>query len=280
MIFRTGKPKDAYEWEVDTRKYYQQHQSEFPTTQPAAAPTDTRMSLDTPAARPTTQPFAEVHDKIRDKLIDEATDKRMAQIQERITSVLAEDWVVYHNAVAASAAVKTGAATAPATGPANAPIAVPASSLGVPYNSVEYLQKLAEQIQSGYGVLPTIKSIADNWMTADDVAKVPGIAQATLIGTQPPFPAAQYLMGYSAAFLPADRRTDSNVLQEFEPSRPMQDGSGVVYIARVSGSAAIAQAGGAGRGRAAGSGGCDQQSRLRPRPGGCGEIARCGARPT
>ncbi len=214
-----GKPKDPYEWEVEAQKYYRQHQSEFPTTQPAAAPVDTRMSLDSPAPRPTTQPFSQVHDKIRNQLINEVTDKRMAQIQERVASVLAGDWVTYHNVV--------GASTQPTT--------APVSSLGVPYSSVDYLQKLAAQIQSGYGVLPMIQSIADNWLTGEDVAKIPGIGQAMLIGTEPPFPAPQYLMSYSASFLPPDRRGDTNVLQEFEPTRPMQDSSGVVYIARVSG---------------------------------------------
>ena len=116
-----GKTKDDYEWEVDAQKYYRQHQYEFPTTAPAEPKKDSAFSLDAPTGKPTTKPYAEVKSDIRKRLIDDATAKRVVQIQDHINGVLAKDWVAYHAAA--------NGATRPTT--------VPASSLGVPYDSVE-----------------------------------------------------------------------------------------------------------------------------------------------
>jgi hypothetical protein len=177
-----------------------------PSTAPAAQ-----------AASATTKPFADVRQQLIDRLIDEETDRKMAQIQDRIASMLASDWTAYHAAAAT---------TMPAT--------LPATSLGPPYNTVEYLQKLAMQIQSVYGVLPSVQSIADRFLTADDLARLPGIGQATREHPVQPLPMPLYIMTFTAPFVPEANRNHPDVLAEFEPTRVMHDAARNVYIARVS----------------------------------------------
>ncbi len=217
-----GKPKDPYEWEVEAQKYYRQNQTEFATTQPAQTTAATTAPATTTAAasQPAIKPFTAVRDEIRTKLIDAATDRRMAQIQEKITGTLATDFAAWNSAT-------KGGTTLPSN--------LPHSSLGVPYDSIDYLQKLAAQIQSTFGILPSTQSIANAWLTAEQLGALPGIGQAGLsggAGQSLPFP--HYIMGFTADFLPTEQRTESGVLQHFEPTRPMRDAAGVVYIARVS----------------------------------------------
>jgi hypothetical protein len=207
-----GKPKDPYEWEVEAQKYYRQHQTQYLTTRPAPTTASTRPE----PSVPTTKPFADVRQQIIDQLINEETDKKMAQIQERITGTLAGDWVAYQSATAT---------TMPST--------LPATTFGVPYNSVEYLQKVATFIQSTYGVLPAVQSIADHWLTIEDLARLPGISKATRSHPVQPMPMPIYLVSMSAAFVSEANRNHPDVIETFEPTRPMTDGD-TVYIARIS----------------------------------------------
>jgi hypothetical protein len=108
---------------------------------------------------------------------------------------------------------------------------VPPSSQGVPYASFEYLQKLAQQIQANksLGVLPTAVSIADKWMTLDDLNRLPGVGQAHLNGV----PMSSYVMSMTAPFVPDAQRKEGGWLRLMEPTRPMQDQNDSIYIVRV-----------------------------------------------
>ena len=216
--------KTPYQWDVEARKHYRQNQSQFraePTTQ-AAKPFD----LTAPASRPTTKPYEEVQQGIKDQLIKAETDKRMTAIRERLASTLGADWIAYRNAVGSSSAATTQPTTAATAG------ALPPSSQGVPYSSFEYLQKLAQQIQSieSLGVLPTAVSIADRWLTADELKKLAGIGQAHLNGV----PMSDYLMSMASPFIPETARKDGGWLRVMEPTRPMTDTNDSIYIVRIS----------------------------------------------
>jgi hypothetical protein len=206
--------KDAYTWEVESNKYYLQHPNEFanaPTSKPA------NFSLDAPASQPAIKPFAQVKDQIKNRLIDQEVTRKAQQVQERITSQLAADWTAYRAAA--------GTATQPTT--------APSTSLGVPYNSFDYLKKLQESVQKQTGVLPTVMNVGDNWQTQDDLAKLQGIGTATITSAARPMTMPVYVTMLTAPFLNAENRSQTGVLQLMEPTRPMNDSAETVYIARV-----------------------------------------------
>jgi hypothetical protein len=216
--------RTPYEWDVEARKYYRQNPVRFrndPTTQ-VAQPLDI-----TAGAKPATKPYDEVAQEAKDTLINDETTRRMNAIRDRLVSTLGSDWVAYRNAVNAAGA-GTPSATAPATSVAAD------SSQGVPYNTFEYLQKLAQQIQANkqLGVLPTAVSIADRWLTPTDINNVAGIGQATLDGA----PLGAYVATRTLPFIPEQLRKDqsSSWLHVMEPTRPLTDTSDSIYIARIS----------------------------------------------
>lgn len=217
--------RTPYEWEVEARKYYRQNQAQFqaePTTQPKQAFDLTAP----PSTQATTKPYDAVQQEIKEQLISEETERRMNAIRDRLVSTLAADWVAYRNAVGANAGATAQTATAPATA------AAPESSQGVPYASFEYLQKLAQQIQANkqFGVLPTAVSIADRWLTLDDLNKLPGVGQAHLNGV----PMGSYIMSTAAPFIPEAQRKEGGWLRVMEPTRPMVDPNDSIYIVRIS----------------------------------------------
>lgn len=218
--------RTPYEWEVEARKYYRQNQDEFKTdattqaTQPAQ-PSD----LTAASTRPTTKPYEDVQQTIKDQLIDAETERRMNAIRDRLVSTLATDWAAYRNAIGADAA-SAQTSTAPSVA------AAPPSSQGVPYPTFEYLQKLTKQIQASeqFGVLPTAVSIADRWLTFDDLNKLPGVGQAHLNGV----PMGSYVMSTALPFVPEAQREEGGWLRVMEPTRPMVDPNESIYIVRLS----------------------------------------------
>jgi hypothetical protein len=217
--------KSAYDWEVEARKHYIQNQAQFRNEAASTKPTQS-FDLATPATKPTTKPYEEVQKDIKDQLIEQETERRMQTIQDRLVSTLGADWVAYRNAVGATAEATTQASTAPANA------AAPQSSQGVSYASFEYLQKLAQQIQANkqLGVLPTAVSIADRWLTLDDLNKLPGVGQANLNGV----PMGSYVMSTALPFVPEAQRKEGGWLRVMEPTRPMVDANDSVYIVRLS----------------------------------------------
>jgi len=217
--------KTPYEWRVDAQKYYLQHQPEFQVEAPPGAKSATTAAAATrPTSGPTTQPFAAAEQHIKDQLIDAATDHTLGQIQDYLTTSMAGDYLAYHNAVG-NTATTTAGATQAASKPA------PLTSLGVPYDSVDYLKKLAAAVQQHFKVLPSVVSLQDNWLTAEDVAKLPGIGAARRADT---IPFAQYVMTQTAPFLPEANRNSINTLQVLQPAQPVTDANRAVYLARVS----------------------------------------------
>jgi hypothetical protein len=219
--------KDAYAWRVEAQKYYIQNPEKF---QAAATtePSNDAFSIGTGGVKKkaTTKPFEQAEPDIKKSLIDLETNRKLATILERINSTMAADYVTYSNAAAGAT---TTATTGPSATTAPAPINI-ASSLKAPYYSFEYLQKLAAAIQNEFKILPTVVSIADKWQTASDIQKLPGIGAVSLRS----LPFAEYATEMAAPFVPEQYRNKSEILKVLEPTPPMIDDNGSVYIARIS----------------------------------------------
>jgi hypothetical protein len=80
-------------------------------------------------------------------------------------------------------------------------------------------------------VLPTVETINDRYLTAEDLSKLPKIGESSAsdVGDL-----STYLMGRTFAFVSPEHREDSGVLHLFEPSKVLRDESDTDYIARVS----------------------------------------------
>jgi hypothetical protein len=209
--------KSEYEWEVEAQKYYLQNPQQFPTTrkaQPTTAATTHPTSQAAAAAEPTTRPFAEVKADARDRVINPEIDRRMVEIQNRITAIMQADYQKFRTAA--------GGATQPTTANVKAD-----SSLGVPYGSYEYMQKLAQTIQKEFKVLPTVAAFDDEWRSADQLAALPAIGASFDEQGQT---LAQYATEQSVPFLDPARKDDTAALAVFAPSHALRDHTNNVYI--------------------------------------------------
>lgn len=234
--------RSGYEWEVEAQKYYLQNQSQFPTTQKSAVEetpfilagpattSTTTASTTSPATNPaagnattqtaatvssTTRPFAEVKDDAKGRIIVPEVERKITEIRNRITAIMAADFQTFRNAA--------GSATQPAT--------ATASSQNAPYNSYAYLQNLAQTIQREFKVLPTVAAFDDVLRDAEALAVLERIGTATDAESNQPF--AEYVTTAAAPFLPADRRDDANALAVYAPSRPLRDLANNVYVFRL-----------------------------------------------
>lgn len=214
--------RSEYEWEVEAQKYYIQNQSEFPTTQgaqPTTAATQSATQSTTQsvaqAARPTTRPFEEVREEAKQRILVPEVERRAEQIQSRIAAIMAGDYQVFRNAA--------GGATQPTT--------APVSSQGVPYNSYEYLQRLAQTIQREFKVLPTVAAYDDQFRAQEELATLPQIGTAYVEETNRPF--AEYLTTAARPFLPEELQESREALAVWAPSRPLRDAANNGYLARL-----------------------------------------------
>jgi hypothetical protein len=245
--------KSAYDWEVASRIYYDEHQDEFvravpatqPTTQPATQPTTvattqptmqpsatapavatTQPATTQPAVAqgPTTRPFAEVKDEILDKLTAPEADKLSAEVVSAIKQRLDPAWQTYERGSSGSA---SGSAAAPATQPAamasTAPTTQPAG-----YDSYAFLETLALQIQGQYKLLPTVRQIGE-WEDAQQLAKEPGIGTSHT----PEFRAfPQYATEDAIAFNPTTQPS-AGMLHLYQPSEMLTDAQKSSYLFRL-----------------------------------------------
>ncbi len=89
--------------------------------------------------------------------MDEAEEKLLDGVRKRIFAVMQADWSAYR------------AAISPTTAPTSQPAAGPASIVGVPYGSAEYLPAVALLVQKEFGFLPPVnrhgKKLADRERT-------------------------------------------------------------------------------------------------------------------
>jgi hypothetical protein len=149
--------KSPYDWEVQARKYFLAHPEEFIAALPTSSPTT---NATTQPVGP--QPFAAVHDKILADIRKPLATTLMDQIQGYLSSTLNSDWQLYSQAAAA-----------PTPGPE------PVSSLGVPYTSFDYLNKLVEKVQTRFKVTITAAQTPGD-LSQDQIAALPSIGTTTV----------------------------------------------------------------------------------------------------
>lgn len=207
---RNKNDQTRYDWDVAAYRYYEANQSAYTTTQPSSQPSGTEV-------KKVVKPFKDVEDQARQGVLNDDTDKLTQSIHQRIISTMATDYLSWKNSADNHATSK----------------AEPTSSLGVPYDSYEYLKRLAQLIQQEYGVLPTVVSTGD-WQSAATLDSLPGIGVATVDSPDMgPAPFSMYAMNYDK-FLPEDQRDQGMVLSLFKPSEPLKNYDDDFYLFRIS----------------------------------------------
>lgn len=203
--------KTGYEWDVQAHKYYNSHLDEYKAAPPPPpATTQSAFSLDvnpptTAATAPTTRPFAEVRDQVITAIVEPMVDRLQRQIVTELTTKLNADYEAYRTAKATTAPGATTTRTS--------------------YDSFEYLQALARDVEARHKVTFTVASIADSFKDAKELRALPGVGQV------PSFP--DFVTTAAEAFVPADQKDQPGVLSPFEPSRPIQDESRNTYVFRI-----------------------------------------------
>src|SRR5262249_22528655 len=93
----------------------------------------------------------------------------------------------------------------------------------------EYLQRLAQQVQREFGVLPEVTQVAD--FKADrDLESLKGIGKARGPGGMP---FATYATWYAEPFVDASQKNAPVVLQIHQPSQPISNWDRDVFIFRI-----------------------------------------------
>ena len=196
--------KDDYQWELEANKYYFQNQKEF-------ARTDFTLTTQ-PSTQPTTRPFTDVREQVLDRVMTPQVNRLGDEIRRKIEETMTADYQAW-----SKSRPSPTTQSAPATQPATQPVA---SSLGVPYDSYEYLERLAQRIQQQYNVLPSTMSVGE-FKGERQLEEAPGVGAvvAQLFPLVEPFAAA-------------DRRNDPDVLSIMEPAPPRADGEGTTHVIR------------------------------------------------
>ncbi len=197
--------RSAHRWEVDAAAYYVQHPEEFTaSTQPASGSEmtlgPTSVPASAPSTAPTTRPFAQASEQIIEKLQKPLIDRLQRDIFDRITTLLATDWISFS---------RQSATSAPAT--------APSSSLGVAYGSYDYFKALADLMQSQFHVRPALVD-EPQWRSAQELENFGDISGA--VAGNIPF--AIY----------ATLQDHPNALKPLQPSQPLRDQAGNVYLYR------------------------------------------------
>jgi hypothetical protein len=215
------KGKSDYDWEVAAQRYYQTHLGEFPSTQPASQPLLGLAAI--PA--PTTRPFAEVRERVMERVMQPEEARLMGDIRSAVLRQLGAAWEQQPHGPGGRPA--SGPATTATTGPSSQPSSQPSGNA-----SFAFLERVAADVQKQFGVLPAVTSKADQWLTAEDLSKLPGIGSAARESDNVSF--ANYVVQSAEAFMPVPGKADaSSVLSILEPSDPLADAAGNVYVFRL-----------------------------------------------
>jgi hypothetical protein len=173
----------------DVAEYYLRNKGQFTsTTQPS---TQESFSL---SNGPTTrqQTLTEARERIERTLTDQRAEELTNAVRDAVRNTMRADYEAYRAA--------TGGGNGGATKPA------PASSLGVAYNSFDYLKKLRDKIQAEHKVTLTIEQ-QDAWQTPAqlDDSKL-GKDGYTTAETGITFP--RFMSSRVAPFLPEEQRKE------------------------------------------------------------------------
>lgn len=196
-------------WEVDARKYYQLNEARFSATTQQASTTG-------PTTRRVIKPFEEVRKEAMEALIQPEIEKLQNEVYRYVSGVLTADWN----------------ATQTATG------ATQPSSLGVSYQSYEYLQKLAADVQGRFQVALTIEQWSD-YLSQRDLAAKGGIGLSqTIAKISMPRYAMLDPKAEKAVVDREQRRTPGlpKAMELWQPSQMLQDQANNLYVLRLTAS--------------------------------------------
>jgi hypothetical protein len=282
-------PDALYQFDRDAGyPYYEKHQSEFPappmpatlpafgpagpalpTSLPATTPATASIAALLPAtvpAGPTTKPFDDVKVEIRKRLLSDpslssvdqvaalrarVTD-REKQLQTALHVQLAQDYVEW-------SAAHSGVS------PATLPVLPTTNPLIAIYPDLDFLTAFADTFEAKYKVRPLVNSLANKWLTQQDLETTPEIgsaragettfaefamrdlaaAPAPILGPAGPpapptsQPAASTPAAIASALLPATLPSFTSWnpvgtgLRPFEPSTLLQDSNGNAFVFRL-----------------------------------------------
>ena len=200
-------------------------------TGPSTKPEDALALRPAPTTRPMT--FDEAKEKIVTRLNEERVEKLAVKVRDEVRNTMKADYDAYRAAVGEPKSTTTGPTTAMA---ATTQAAAPVSSLGVPYNTYDYLKKLRDKIQADLKVTVTIEQ-QDAWQTPKTLEESPlGKAQFTVNGR---VPFAYYMSQILEPFLNeaqrkqvAGMRGDNKPATVWEPTPVFTDAKEDMLIAR------------------------------------------------
>jgi hypothetical protein len=215
-VVLASKPLDR--WKVDAYRHYLRNPQSYPgTTPPATQPTtpDLLSLGKPPAPAPTTAPFEEVTEQAMEAVLRPEIDRFTRNLAGRTTLRMQTDFAAW------KAATDT---KSPA----------PASSIGPAYDSFEYLEALARNIESEFKIRPKLVNLANEWITQANFEEVGEIASAFI----PPEGANGRLTFAQQLFFQANPALNpalSEGLRLLEPTKPMRDFENTTFVARLAG---------------------------------------------
>ena len=196
-------------WEVDARKYHLLNEAQFSATTQEASATG-------PTTRRVIKPFEEVRKEVMESLIRPEIEKLQGEVSRYVSGVLAADW---------NASQTVGVAKEP-------------SSLGVSYQSYEYLQKLAADVRGRFHVALTIEQWSD-YLSQRDLATKGGIGLSrTIAQIWMPRYAMLDSKAEKAVVDREQRQTPGlpKALEFWQPSQMLKDEANNVYVFRLTAS--------------------------------------------
>ncbi len=205
-VRQTKTPAD---WAVDAYVFYQQNPQEFlapPTTQPTTLAT-TQPTTQEAEANKNPLPFDAVKDKVVERVIALVVDQQTRQIVERVRNMLRADYDRYQGATLASQPV-------------------PGNKFGVDLKSPQYIEKVAQEIQQQFKILPRTFA-SDKLLSREELS-----ASQDLSGTA----IADDLFFNLAPFVSEDLRPSRGdaLLNVLQPARAMRIiSSDEIIVARV-----------------------------------------------
>lgn len=200
-------------------RYWKDNQTKYLNT-PAASTQSTTQ----PATQPTVKPWHEVQDEIRDEL----AEIHAAAMIKSIGQLFAADWPGWRQAVRTSGSLS----------PQNAP----PTSVGSPYSSYEYVEKLrdrAQALKESRGVMP--RTVSTRLLSQSELAGLEQVGDAELVRPSGQFDGPGFA-AYATQLLeplmsPKDRKQAAEQQLQpialFQPSPPLRDPEGNYYIFRV-----------------------------------------------
>ena len=239
-------PKDKLAATVtleDMYSYFRNNPEKYesdPTTQPATMPTTrTALGPELPSTRPTTAPTTQelaklpmaerwkrLPDKAKDSVKSDIAQQMTEQMANAVRQRFAGDWPNFHMAA------RTSGTTVPTE--------LPATALGVPYNSISYLIRVREQVQrlkESRGVMPETAE-EGQLMSERQLADLPGIGQAGVMEQFGPLTFARMAIGRAEPFMSEDEHKQAMEAQAitlalFQASPELHDAAGNAYIFRI-----------------------------------------------